>query len=248
MKKFFNENKKFIIKLVIVILLFPIIVLVPTPIGFIPKDIGIAIVGYGGAIIGGFLTLYGVWWTIEDNNKNRKKELELQYCPIIRADIINNEPILYQNSSVIKLQYNHGFFDNESIHYASKLIKIRNVGRGEIKSTEIKLVRCQRNIKDSKGLDIDVVEAYIYEDGKYDFLPIDGDIHLFIGLPFLKTDKRGEIKDKTCIRIELELNLMIEGIFSSKVQEYNLQMEINIPLKDRKSTIFFESFTLKYVK
>ena len=72
MHKFIKENKRMLLSFLILIILFPIIILTPSPIGIISKDIGLQIVGYGGSIFGGFLTLYGVWWTL-DYQKNKDK-------------------------------------------------------------------------------------------------------------------------------------------------------------------------------
>ena len=70
--KFLKENWKMLTIVTIVVILFPIIILTPSRYGTIPYDTGIAIVGYGGSILGGFLTLYGVWWTIKDQENTRK--------------------------------------------------------------------------------------------------------------------------------------------------------------------------------
>ena len=39
--------------------------------------------GYAGAILGGSMTLIGVWWTIKDQDNKRKQDLVIQYRPII---------------------------------------------------------------------------------------------------------------------------------------------------------------------
>lgn len=45
--KFFRDNKKPLIFLLIFIVIFTFIILYPSPYGVIPRDIGIALVGYG---------------------------------------------------------------------------------------------------------------------------------------------------------------------------------------------------------
>lgn len=52
-------------------------------------------ISYYGAIVGGALTLGGVWWTIKDQERNRITELKLQYSP----------KILYKCSSDIECSY-----------------------------------------------------------------------------------------------------------------------------------------------
>lgn len=82
-KFFIKENKNLVIGFSIVIIAIPVIFLVSSPIGIIPKDIGLQLVGYAGSIIGGFFTLYGVWWTIINQNKKQKEELAIQFKPLI---------------------------------------------------------------------------------------------------------------------------------------------------------------------
>lgn len=92
--KFLKENWKMLVIVLIVAVLFPIIVLTPSRCGTISYDTGLTIVGYGGSILGGFLTLYGVWWTIKEQKQDlinqqkklddqRREDLAIQYKPII---------------------------------------------------------------------------------------------------------------------------------------------------------------------
>lgn len=79
--KFLKENIKMIVFLSIIIVLFPVVILIASSKGFIPHDTGLAIIGYGGVIIGGLLTLYGVTMTINYEKKERqsngKKQMEI---------------------------------------------------------------------------------------------------------------------------------------------------------------------------
>ena len=68
--KFFKENWRILVVIIVIVVLFPTIMLITTYYKIIPYDSAIAIIGYGGSILGGFLTLYGVWWTIKEQNKN----------------------------------------------------------------------------------------------------------------------------------------------------------------------------------
>ena len=91
---FVKENAPVIIVVGLISIAFPILILCPSKYGIIPHDVGLQIVGYGGSILGGLLTLYGVWWTIrkqdeinrddgERHNKERFSDLTIQYMPIL---------------------------------------------------------------------------------------------------------------------------------------------------------------------
>lgn len=93
--KFIKENKQLVVFILFISILFPIFFLWDSPLpGFIPQEIGITVVGYGGSIIGGFLTIYGVWWTIKDQENKRNTELRLQYRPLIIPETISKIGLL----------------------------------------------------------------------------------------------------------------------------------------------------------
>lgn len=60
------------------------------------------VLGFLGAIIGGFLTLCGVWWTINDQEKKRKEEFILIRKPIIS---INNPYCDLPNSDESRFRF-----------------------------------------------------------------------------------------------------------------------------------------------
>ncbi|HJA65383.1 MAG TPA: hypothetical protein H9955_03650 [Candidatus Mediterraneibacter cottocaccae] len=78
MNKFIRDNKKLLLSFLFIVILFPMVILVQSPVGTIPTAIGETIISYGGAILGGFLTLYGVWWTIEVNKEKEREDKALQ--------------------------------------------------------------------------------------------------------------------------------------------------------------------------
>lgn len=102
--KFLKENIKMIVLLSIIIVLFPVVILIVSSKKLMPLNTGLAIIGYGGAIIGGLLTLFGVTMTINHEKKTREKDiiaqedqridnLAIQYRPILKVkihDIKNN--------------------------------------------------------------------------------------------------------------------------------------------------------------
>lgn len=90
MKKFITENKELFIWLITISIIIPFVFLFDCPFipGIIPTEIGQTIVGYTGSIIGGFLTVYGVWWTIKNQETNRRKDLATQYKPSLITEHI----------------------------------------------------------------------------------------------------------------------------------------------------------------
>ena len=69
--KFFKENWRILVVIIVIVVLFPTIMLITTYYKIIPYDSAIAIIGYGGSILGGFLTLYGC--LVVDNQRTKQK-------------------------------------------------------------------------------------------------------------------------------------------------------------------------------
>ena len=124
MIKFFKENINVLSLFTVIAIIFPIIILLPTPIGIIPYETGLTLIGYGGSILGGLLTLYGVWWTIKKNDEERKNDLSIEYRPIIK--ILNKKISFISNSTPINI------FSKELSILMKIEMEFENVGRGEI--------------------------------------------------------------------------------------------------------------------
>ena len=102
----------------IIAIIFPIVILYPTKYGFITHKDGLEIVGYGGSILGGFFTLFGVWWTIADNNKQRKEDKKIEYLPILRIEQDEKESELKN-------------------HILTLAFSLHNFGRGEAQDVNL---------------------------------------------------------------------------------------------------------------
>ncbi|MFR7592465.1 MAG: hypothetical protein ACLUVC_13575 [Longibaculum sp.] len=126
MKDFIIENKQLLISFVIISIMLPIIILLPSPIGFITYETGLTIIGYCGSILGGFLTLYGVWWTI----KEQKKDLMFQQKNI---DIQRQNDLAIQYKPIFSLEFSHSIVYNflASNTAISFYLTFKNIGRGE---------------------------------------------------------------------------------------------------------------------
>lgn len=97
------------------------------------------VLGFFGSVIGGSLTLIGVWWTIKDQDKKRKEDLAIQYLPIfetyIADPIITNDlyRIEFQTKNIGRGEVLSGYFkENEIIFngttsFVAKIIDNRNV-------------------------------------------------------------------------------------------------------------------------
>lgn len=129
MAKFFKENKKMLLLFLAIAIIFPIMILFPSPVGIIPYEIGLTIVGYGGSILGGFLTLYGVWWTIEDNKRQREEDKKIEYLPILRIEQDEKEskfnaPFLTFAFSLHN--YGRGEAQDINLNFETKMIAMDN--------------------------------------------------------------------------------------------------------------------------
>ena len=133
MNKFFNENKKLFLIILSISIVIPIIILTPSPIGIIEYETGLTLIGYCGSILGGFLTLYGVWWTIKEQNKNlikqqekldrqRREDLAIQYKPYL----VLEKPVTFTNEEI-----NNSYLHYNNIFDLNETLDLKNIGRGE---------------------------------------------------------------------------------------------------------------------
>lgn len=78
-----------------------------------------------GALGGGVMTLFGVWWTIQDQDKKRKEELYLQYRPLLIPEITIANFNKYDLTFNLSIK-NHGRAEacNIFIYFDSKKIKL----------------------------------------------------------------------------------------------------------------------------
>lgn len=70
---------------------------ISTPWGFINDTNREAWIGYYGAIIGGALTLGGVWWTIKKQEEEKKMEFDINNCPLLTAELLKKSENLSFN-------------------------------------------------------------------------------------------------------------------------------------------------------
>lgn len=107
------------------------LVTVPNPLGlgFITPESQDTWINFFGAVIGGGVTLVGVWWTIKNQEEQRRNDLAIQYRPII---IFNNDDFQANEQA-----------DQQIIFH----LKLLNVGRGEAMNIKV-------NIENLEGLDI----------------------------------------------------------------------------------------------
>lgn len=108
------------------------------------NDIGSkdAWITFFGAITGGLLTLCGVWWTIKEQESNRKKDLAVQYMPLITCDEYKVETNNIESNILDAISSSvFATFKGEILRCNLKEVKIilkfTNHGRGEAIVTKL---------------------------------------------------------------------------------------------------------------
>lgn len=228
MKDFIKSNWKMLLILACVIILFPIIILTPSPLGFIPREIGLTIVEYGGAILGGFLTLYGVWWTIDDSNKGKKKELELQYCPILLTETKPRQAMDRHLCTKLRIEFQHDGFNDQKLSCADQIISLKNVGRGEIQQITVSNIQYTLNGTNNDKLTQELKQngLSIECDNILSFVPIGGSIDLLVGLSSIKHEFWESLYQYFYSMMNVSIDLSVSGVFTSNNHNYRLSFGI----------------------
>lgn len=148
-KNFIKHNYPMIIAAICFFAFVPpfinLLVTTTSPIGFITPDKQETWIGFFGSIIGGGTTLFGVWWTINDQKEQREKDLAIQYRPYLKVDKSNiqfhssftKEPVFELNENDEPIFIKNKIIDMSKFDIA---ISLSNIGRGEITKVNISCI------------------------------------------------------------------------------------------------------------
>ncbi|WP_417076308.1 hypothetical protein [Holdemania filiformis] len=221
------------------LILLPFIVFaittVPTPWGFINETNREAWIGYYGAIIGGALTLGGVWWTLTEQEKERNEKMKVEYKPalILEAERIypNIIPSLLSPVRIDILKKGISVTE-KNILYCSK-IHIKNISNFSAKNVYIS--------EFSFGSLDNVFQNSFFPDGlNLPDIPANAALEIAITCPnFYMVSKEKDRKDiPLCSKIDipkivqLDFSLHYEGTYGhvqddSYVVSFNVEAKIN---------------------
>lgn len=126
---YIKNHKKMVLSLIIVLfIIVPILPFIKSPCGIFNHESAIIFLQYYGTILagisGGFITLLGVWWTINDQKKQRKEEFELQYRSILslKQNPEKSSELIAKNF----LQFNFELFNYGNTEAVSLEIRMKN--------------------------------------------------------------------------------------------------------------------------
>lgn len=126
---YIKNHKKMVLSLIIVLfIIVPILPFIKSPCGIFNHESATIFLQYYGTILagisGGFITLLGVWWTINDQKKQRKEEFELQYRSILslKQNPEKSSELIAKNF----LQFNFELFNYGNTEAVSLEIRMKN--------------------------------------------------------------------------------------------------------------------------
>ncbi len=126
---YIKNHKKMVLSLIIVLfIIVPILPFIKSPCGIFNRESATIFLQYYGTILagisGGFITLLGVWWTINDQKKQRKVEFELQYRSILslKQNPEKSSELIAKNF----LQFNFELFNYGNTEAISLEIRMKN--------------------------------------------------------------------------------------------------------------------------
>lgn len=237
--KIIKDNLKIIAIILIGVIAFPIIILTPSNIGILPPDIAWQIVGYGGAIIGGLLTLLGVWLTIEHQNNQRREDLSIQYKPflIVDRELDTCEGYLYREFSFCTfctskngtipqyMELSDLYNDNVKI-----MLLVKNIGRGNVCDWKF----LEYKIKDPDIFD-NFLQPYSTNMSLSDLVPQQG-MALAFKLPAYLRVKNEYLNERG-----INTSIYFSSKFSDEFNYHKYKFEISIPIEIKIHKTSFES-------
>ncbi len=212
-----------VVLLVIGVVIFPMIV---WSIGKHLENTAFAstIITYAGSIIGGGITLAGVYITIAANNRQRREDLSLQYMPVLTERIV---PCVERTTlcSEITYLFGHPFFDDSDMVFGGQQIELENVGRGEIVNCNIAMSEVRLFMASEDELYSIKNDAYILGDGFFQFIPINGKIVLYVAYP---KAKEWVYEREASLSIETTIEIVIKGIIGEREYRYRLHYFLDL--------------------
>lgn len=188
--------------LILIVILFPISISALCKHGILSYNTKTIFIEYGGSILGGFLTLFGVWWTIKRQDKEQRENMYLRVRPIIVTEKIQlsfdreeDNIMTDEYGNITQIDYNYCINKIEVI--------LKNIGSGPSKVIRVEDnidAYFQKNLKDAKHkVDFNTPERiyYLIEPGrtftikftpKNNFYITDDDIHLYFSFYMLVFD------------------------------------------------------------
>ena len=233
--KFVSGHKLSIIILATLLLLF----IVPPFINWVVStDLGLGIgfitpenkdtwIGFYGAIIGGGITLGGVWWTLKKQEDIRMEDLYNHYFP--QFDIsLQDKSNVYKLSPTLLLKPNNKKFSNE-LTDLNQSIKFTNLGKTAIQDIEYEV---NGILFSSKILNINYDNNILYHEidnsGCDNLVPITSSFFLNIKLPKLYLDYKNITIGENIFSINVSLSILIPISYTEDDKyEYFLSFEIN---------------------
>lgn len=207
---------------ILVIIIILVIIMLPWIISLFNLDCNFysVLMSYLGAIIGGFLTLIGVYITIIHSKKEKINELELQYSPVLLLDVVENINYVGEQRE-LNILFNSQKFDDSNLMYGNSLLKISNVGRGEAKDIIID-VRNIEIVSSSIKFNNEDISSYLLIQDNIQFIPINGSLYIHIGIPSVI-----ENKDLSMI-LKITLDIEFMGIMNKKKYDYELNFCLSL--------------------
>lgn len=229
---------KYILVAVLVLIFLPLwlylILITPSRIGIVDRsDVG-AWIGFYGAVLGGAITLLGVWLTIKNQEKESRQEKAIQFKPILNLiDIQFPENLIgYREVGLGVTGYsNHTGSTGEShspryflINQSNKIsfyLTIKNDGRGETSNAYLKTfepVYTSINWADKHHLHPISTNQYVGE------LLSGQKLGIKINLPpYLLVKKEVFFEQE-----ELELNTILEIQYNDMFDERSYQYDVHV--------------------
>lgn len=232
---------KYMLIVVLILIFLPLsvyfILITPSRFGIIDRsDVG-AWMGYYGAVLGGAITLAGVWVTIKQQEKSSKQDQAIQYKPIldITKFFTSTNGVSYREvglgvtghstrvgeSNDFQLPHYFSFNQDNKITFS---LTITNKGRGETSNARIRTfspVYDQIDWTDNTELHSTTTDVYIGE------LLAGQDFEIRILLPPYLIIKKEIIQEKE----EVDLNTIIEIQYNDMFDEIKYQYNIHIRFK-----------------
>lgn len=205
-------------------------------------DIRSSLISYYGGLLGGLLSLAGVYITIKSASKARKADLEIEYRPLLSVGAVQPKDASNHLGLEFFVLFDNPGFDNNDLVWLDERLQIENLGRGEVAEFEVGQVGCSLvccpegcNLKDGE------LSVYKLLDDIPRMIAVGRSTEIHLGIP-RPVDENAI--DGFNFRLRYEVEMFARGSFSDESDRYSLSFCIGASCCQKKLEARIDSIAL----
>lgn len=221
-----RKTMRLLLKMCAILGLAAIIIAIPVILAWLdasnvfPNAFSDPLLAYIGGILGGLLSLAGVFLTIKSAMKIRKTDLEIEYRPLLSVGVADPQDRSHHLGMELFVLFCSPLFNDNHLEWLGERILIENLGRGEVAEFKVGQVSCSL-ISCSEGFSLNDGEWKVCKlfDNNPRVIPVNRSVEIHLGIP---KPIDGVAEEGFSLRFGYAVELFARGVYSDESDRYLL--------------------------